>query len=73
MTMCMFSFHCQTIRSGTLLPARWLGSRHLGVQQNRTQGVGIRFPSDEKSKPWKIKIEEILGGHLASERDHQTI
>jgi type IV pilus assembly protein PilZ len=40
---------------------------------NRTQGVGIRFPSDEKSKLLKIKIEEILGGHLASERPTQTI
>lgn len=40
---------------------------------NRTQGVGVRFPSDEKSKLLKIKIEEILGGHLASERPTQTI
>lgn len=40
---------------------------------NRTQGVGIRFPADEKSKLLKIKIEEILGGHLASERPTQTI
>jgi type IV pilus assembly protein PilZ len=40
---------------------------------NRTQGVGVRFPADEKSKLLKIKIEEILGGHLASERPTQTI
>lgn len=40
---------------------------------NRTQGVGVRFPSDEKSKLLKVKIEEILGGHLASERPTQTI
>jgi type IV pilus assembly protein PilZ len=40
---------------------------------NRTQGVGVRFPSDEKSRMLKIKIEEILGGHLASERPTQTI
>ena len=40
---------------------------------NRTQGVGIRFPADEKSRLLKIKIEEILGGHLASERPTQTI
>ena len=40
---------------------------------NRTQGVGVRFPSDDKSKLLKIKIEEILGGHLASERPTQTI
>ena len=40
---------------------------------NRTQGVGVRFPADEKSKLLKIRIEEILGGHLASERPTQTI
>jgi type IV pilus assembly protein PilZ len=40
---------------------------------NRTQGVGVRFPSDEKSKLLKLKIEEILGGHLASDRPTQTI
>jgi type IV pilus assembly protein PilZ len=40
---------------------------------NRTQGVGVRFPSDEKSKLLKDKIEQILGGHLASERPTQTI
>ena len=40
---------------------------------NRTQGVGIRFPSDEKSRLLKIKIEEILGAHLASDRPTQTI
>jgi type IV pilus assembly protein PilZ len=40
---------------------------------NRTQGVGVRFPTDDKSKLLKGKIEEILGGHLASERPTQTI
>ena len=40
---------------------------------NRTQGVGIRFPSDEKSRQLKSKIEEILGAHLASDRPTQTI
>ncbi|MDB5891783.1 MAG: type pilus assembly PilZ [Polaromonas sp.] len=40
---------------------------------NRTQGVGVRFPSDEKSRTLKLKIEEILGAHLASERPTQTI
>lgn len=40
---------------------------------NRTQGVGVRFPPDEKSRLLKIKIEEILGSHLASERPTQTI
>ena len=40
---------------------------------NRTQGVGVRFPSDEKSRLLKLKIEEILGAHLASDRPTQTI
>lgn len=48
-----------------ITPARAAGSR--------TQGVGIRFPSDEKSRLLKIKIEEILGAHLASDRPTQTI
>ncbi|MEO5661122.1 MAG: PilZ domain-containing protein [Polaromonas sp.] len=40
---------------------------------NRTQGIGVRFPSDEKSLLLKLKIEEILGSHLASDRPTQTI
>jgi type IV pilus assembly protein PilZ len=40
---------------------------------NRTQGVGIRFPADEKSRLLKLKIEEILGAALSSDRPTQTI
>ena len=40
---------------------------------NRTQGVGVRFPNDDKSRALKLKIEEILGAHLASDRPTQTI
>ncbi len=40
---------------------------------NRTQGIGISFPKDEKSRLLKLRIEEILGAHLASERPTQTI
>jgi type IV pilus assembly protein PilZ len=39
----------------------------------RTQGVGISFPKDEKSRALKLKIEEILGAHLSSDRPTQTI
>jgi len=39
----------------------------------RTQGVGVRFPADEKSRLLKNKIEEILGSHLSSDRTTQTI
>lgn len=40
---------------------------------NRTQGVGIQFPADDKSRQLKMKIEEMLGSHLASDRATQTI
>jgi type IV pilus assembly protein PilZ len=40
---------------------------------NRTQGVGILFPRDEKSRLLKIKIEEILGASIGSDRPTQTI
>jgi type IV pilus assembly protein PilZ len=40
---------------------------------NRTQGVGVQFPADDKSRQLKMRIEEILGAHLASERPTQTI
>ena len=39
----------------------------------RTQGVGIVFPKDEKSRALRLKIEEILGSQLASDRPTQTI
>lgn len=40
---------------------------------NRTQGVGVRFPHDEKSRLLKLKIEEVLGAHLSSDRPTQTV
>ncbi|MBW0171559.1 MAG: PilZ domain-containing protein [Hydrogenophaga sp.] len=43
------------------------------AQGARTQGVGIRFPSDEKSRQLKLKIEEILGSSLGSDRATQTL
>jgi type IV pilus assembly protein PilZ len=39
----------------------------------RTQGVGVRFPSDDKSRGLKLKIEEILGTSLSSAKPTQTI
>ena len=39
----------------------------------RAQGVGILFPKEEKSRLLKMRIEEILGAHLASDRPTQTI
>lgn len=43
------------------------------AQGARTQGVGIRFPADEKSRQLKLKIEEILGSNLGSDRATQTL
>ena len=43
------------------------------AQGGRTQGVGIRFPADEKSRLLKLKIEEILGASLGSDKPTQTI
>ena len=40
---------------------------------NRTQGVGIHFPKDEKSRQLRLKIEEILGTALGSDRSTQTL
>ena len=39
----------------------------------RTQGVGVRFPADEKTRLLKLKIEETLGTQLASSRPTQTV
>jgi len=39
----------------------------------RTQGVGVRFPSDEKTRLIKIKIEELLGTSISSAKPTQTI
>ncbi|MBQ1765786.1 MAG: PilZ domain-containing protein [Aquincola sp.] len=39
----------------------------------RTQGVGVRFPTDEKTRVMKLKIEEILGTSVQSAKPTQTI
>lgn len=39
----------------------------------RTQGVGVRFPNDEKTRALKLKIEEILGTAISSSRPTQTL
>ncbi|MCZ8109996.1 MAG: PilZ domain-containing protein [Betaproteobacteria bacterium] len=39
----------------------------------RTQGVGVRFPNDDKSRQLKLKIEEILGTSIQSQKPTQTI
>lgn len=39
----------------------------------RTQGVGVRFPNDEKSRGLRQRIEESLGTSLSSAKPTQTI
>ncbi|MEO6362313.1 MAG: PilZ domain-containing protein [Caldimonas sp.] len=39
----------------------------------RTQGVGVRFPNDEKSRGLRLRIEELLGTALSSAKPTQTI
>ncbi len=39
----------------------------------RTQGVGVRFPGDEKTRLLRVKIEELLGTSLQSSKPTQTV
>lgn len=39
----------------------------------RTQGVGVRFPADEKTRLIKLKIEELLGTAISSSKPTQTL
>lgn len=40
---------------------------------NRIQGIGVRFPSDEKSQQLKTIIENMLGTLLSSDKPTQTL
>jgi type IV pilus assembly protein PilZ len=39
----------------------------------RTQGVGVRFPVDEKTRALRSRIEEMLGTAIQSSKPTQTI
>jgi type IV pilus assembly protein PilZ len=39
----------------------------------RTQGVGVRFPVDEKTRVLRVRIEELLGTSIQSAKPTQTI
>lgn len=43
------------------------------ASSGRTQGVGVRFPADEKTRALKMKIEELLGTSIQSAKPTQTI
>ena len=49
----------------------WVNPARAGG--NRTQGVGIQFPKDEKSVQLRAKIESILGSALGSDKPTQTL
>lgn len=49
----------------------WVNPARVGG--GRTQGVGVRFPDDEKAHELKAKIEELLGSALGSDKTTQTI
>lgn len=43
------------------------------ASNGRTQGVGVRFPADEKTRLLRLKIEEILGTNISSSKPTQTL
>lgn len=49
----------------------WITPGH--APGGRTQGVAVRFPSDEKARVLKLKIEALLGAQLESGKPTQTI
>ena len=49
----------------------WITPAH--ASGNQVQGIGVRFPADDRSRLLKAKIEEILGPHLGSNRPTHTI
>ena len=57
-------FHSQISERAQERKRRWF---QTGLQKTS------QFPRDEKSRLLKLKIEEILGAHLASERPTQTV
>jgi type IV pilus assembly protein PilZ len=44
-----------------------------GAQGNKTQGVGVHFSEDEAGKAVRARIEQILAGHLGSNRPTHTL
>ncbi len=39
----------------------------------RTQGVGVKFPNDDKTRQLRVKIEQILGTSVSSSKPTQTL
>ncbi|MBG6073197.1 MULTISPECIES: PilZ domain-containing protein [unclassified Polaromonas] len=49
----------------------WITPPHAAG--NQTQGIGVRFPVEEKSRTLKAKIEELLGPNVGASRATDTI
>lgn len=45
----------------------------VNASGGRTQGVGVRFPADDKTRALKQKIEEALGTAIQSAKPTQTV
>ena len=45
----------------------------VNASGGRTQGVGVKFPNDEKARLMRNKIEELLGTSVSSAKPTQTI
>jgi type IV pilus assembly protein PilZ len=44
-----------------------------GANNNKAQGIGVHFPSDESGQRVKQRIEEILGAAIGSSRATHTL
>lgn len=44
-----------------------------GSQGGKTQGIGVHFSADESSKVLRSRIEQVLAGHLSSNRPTHTL
>lgn len=44
-----------------------------GAQGGKTQGIGVHFSEDESGKALRNRIEQILAGHLGSNRPTHTL
>lgn len=44
-----------------------------GAQGGRTQGIGVQFSADDSGRALRGRIEQILAGHLGSNRPTHTL
>lgn len=45
----------------------------VNASGNRPQGIGVRFPNDDKTRELKAKIETALGANLGSNKTTHTL